>query len=224
MFCPKIILSIMILILGIARATVNSKMTIESNSRSKRFIYYNSENRLSLPPGTSLYLTPTLQLPSGRNLPIGYGSHMTVSLPFSINFDDLGMTSEENPWGLWPEFGKIREKREAWSPLPGVNWAGGDREVMFQVVEDYLGLVGLPGKACLLRAICEMFETPLPNHGFFGDVIELFFSVSKSPHAEKRMADYLEAETLGKQHKSCSKFYSGCEHSLFANNGQSKWK
>ncbi|CAL4126685.1 unnamed protein product, partial [Meganyctiphanes norvegica] len=45
-------------------------------------------------------------------------------------------------------------------------------------------------------------------------------SVSKSPHAEKRMAEYLEAETLGKHHKSCSKFYSGCEYSLFTNNGQ----
>ncbi|CAL4191836.1 unnamed protein product, partial [Meganyctiphanes norvegica] len=141
------------------------------------------------------------------------------------NFDDLGLTSSENPWALWPDFGFLfRKKREAWSPVPGVNSAGGDREMMFKVLEDMLGNMNLPGKACLLRAICEMFETPLHNHGFMGDVMELFFSVSKSPHAEKRMADYLEAETLGKHHKSCSKFYSGCERSLFTHNGQSKGK
>jgi len=171
-----------------------------------------------------LVLTPTIQLPVYRNLPVGYGSHMTVSIPFSINFDDLGLTSEENPWALWPDFGIFRKKREAWTPIPGVNWAGGDREVMFQVLEDALGNVGLPGKPCLLRAICEMFETPLMNHGFLADVMELFFSVSKAAEADKRLADYLEAEKLGKHHKSCSKFYAGCEHSLFTHNGQSKWK
>merc|ERR1719342_219376 len=216
--------SLLLLLIGLTRATPPQNMTISDSSRSKRFVYYTSENRLTLPPGALLVLTPTLQLPVYRNLPVGYGSHMTVSIPFSINFDDLGLTSEENPWALWPDFGIFRKKREAWTgPIPGVNWAGGDRELMFQVLEDALGNVGLPGKPCLLRAICEMFETPLMNHGFVGDVMELFFSVSKASQADKRLAEYLEAETLGKHHKSCSKYYSGCEHSLFSHNGQSKW-
>lgn len=46
---------------------------------------------------------------------------------------------------------------------------------MYKVVEESLQSVGLDGKACLLRAICEMFEIPLPNHGFIGELLDLFF-------------------------------------------------
>lgn len=201
-------------------------MTQEStpNDRTKRFLYYTSEQRLMLPPGTHFSLKPAIKLPLKISSPGFEFDSVYSPVVIGVNFDDLGLTSEENPWALWPDFGIFRKKREAWSPIPGVNWAGGDREVMFQVLEDAISNIGLPGKPCLLRAICEMFETPLMNHGFMGDVMELFFSVSKAAQADKRLADYLEAETLGKHHKSCAKFYSGCEHSLFTNNGQSKWK
>lgn len=50
-----------------------------------------------------------------------------------------------------------------------------NREMMYQVVEDTLFNMGMNGKGCLLRAICEMFQYPLQNHGFFGEVLELFF-------------------------------------------------
>lgn len=50
-----------------------------------------------------------------------------------------------------------------------------NREMMYQVVEDTLFNMGMNGKGCLLRAICEMFQFPLKNHGFFGEVLELFF-------------------------------------------------
>ena len=35
---------------------------------------------------------------------------------------------------------------------------------------------GYEGKACLLRAICEMHESPLIGYGFFGEVLELFLT------------------------------------------------
>lgn len=53
------------------------------------------------------------------------------------------------------------------------------REMMYQVVEDSLDNIGMEGKACLLRAICEMFQVPLVNHGFFGEIIEMFFRYVK---------------------------------------------
>ena len=47
---------------------------------------------------------------------------------------------------------------------------------MYQAVEDLLYKFGLEGKACLLRAICEMHESPLIGYGFFGEVLELFLT------------------------------------------------
>ncbi|XP_042876614.1 uncharacterized protein LOC122256175 isoform X2 [Penaeus japonicus] len=194
-----------------------------SHSRMKRVIYLTSERRLTVPPGTALVLTPTLSLPFARNLPTGYGASMTISIPFKIGFDDLGLTSEENPWGIWPTFGLFRKKRDTFTALPGVNFAGGDREMMYQVVEDTLFNMGMNGKGCLLRAICEMFQFPLKNHGFFGEVLELFFSASRSPHAEKRLNEYTRAERTGRSTGDCFEYQELCPHSFFTNPGQTKW-
>lgn len=193
-----------------------------SHSRVKRVIYLTSERRLTLPPETVLVLTPTLSLPFARNLPVGYGASMTISIPFKIGFDDLGLTSDENPWGIWPSFGLFRKKRDTFT-YPGVNYAGGDREMMYQVVEDTLFNMGMNGKGCLLRAICEMFQYPLQNHGFFGEVLELFFSASRSPHAEKRLNEYTRAERTGRSTGDCFEYQELCPHSFFTNPGQTKW-
>ena len=50
------------------------------------------------------------------------------------------------------------------------------RVLLYQAVEDLLYKFGLEGKACLLRAICEMHESPLIGYGFFGEVLELFLT------------------------------------------------
>ncbi|KAG7167780.1 uncharacterized protein LOC121867950 [Homarus americanus] len=192
-------------------------------SRKKRLIFLSSERRLTLPPTTLLVLTPTLSIPLARNLPTGYGASMTISIPFKIAFDDLGLTSEENPFGFIPTFGLFRKKREAFSTLPGINWAGGDREMMYQVVEDTLNNMGLNGKACLLRAMCEVFQVPLINHGFVGEVMELFLSAGRSPHADKRLGEYTLAEKIGRTVGDCSDYHYECPHSLFTNPGQTKW-
>ncbi|KAG0726866.1 hypothetical protein GWK47_035746 [Chionoecetes opilio] len=184
----------------------------DPHPRHKRMIFMSSDRRFTLPPSTVLVLTPTLNLPFGRNLPLGYSSSMTISVPIKISFDDLGLTSEENPFGIFPDF-FYRRKREA--DLPGISWAGGDREMMYQVIEDSLHNLGMDGQACLLRAICEMFQTPLVNHGFVGEVLELFLSASRAPHADKRLGDYLAAERVGRSTGDCSGYHLMCDQSLF---------
>ncbi|XP_050706834.1 uncharacterized protein LOC126992216 [Eriocheir sinensis] len=188
-------------------------------SRRKRMIYMDSNRRLTLPPNTLLILTPTLSLPFGRNLPLGYGSSMTISVPFKIDFEQLGLTSEENPFGIFPDF-FFRRKRDA--DLPGINWAGGDREMMFQIIEDSLHNLGMEGQGCLLRAICEMFQAPLVNHGFVGEFLELFLSVSRSPYADKRLGEYLAAERIGRSSGDCSEYHQMCPHSLFTTSYNTK--
>ncbi|XP_037804992.1 uncharacterized protein LOC119599318 [Penaeus monodon] len=126
---------------------------------------------------------------------------MTISIPFEINFDDLGLTSEENPWG----FRSFRKKRDASAPLSGINWAGGDREMLYQVMEDTLSNMGMNGSACLLRATCEMFQFPFEKHGFFGELLELFFSASRSPPPKKAPSpEPRGAERGGRAREDCS--------------------
>ncbi|XP_063605400.1 uncharacterized protein LOC134780557 [Penaeus indicus] len=194
-----------------------------AHSRPKRLVYFTSERRLRLPPETLLVFTPTLSLPAGRNLPIGYAASMTISIPFEIRFDDLGLTSEENPFGLWPKLGPFRKKRDSSAPLSGINWAGGDREMIYQVIEDTLSNMGMNGTACLLRTICEMFQFPLEKHGFFGEFLELLFSASRSPHAEKRLPEYTRAERVGRASGDCFEYQTHCPRSLFTNPGQTMW-
>ena len=46
----------------------------------------------------------------------------------------------------------------------------------FQYVEDYLFTFGMDGKGCLLRAICEMHESPLLGYGLVGEIINVFLT------------------------------------------------
>ncbi|XP_068212345.1 uncharacterized protein [Palaemon carinicauda] len=219
----KCLKTFVLLIMVDALASAMSNCTSDGNtphSRKKRLIFLTSERRLTLPPTTLLVLTPTLNLPVARNLPTGYGASMTISIPFKISFDDLGVTSEENPWGLWPAF--FRKRRDTQS-LPGINWAGGDREMLYQIAEEALHNMGLDGKACLLRAICEVFQLPLTNHGFFGEVLELFLSASRAPHADKRLEEYTRAERIGRSSGECFEYHEACQWSLFTNPGQLHW-
>lgn len=48
------------------------------------------------------------------------------------------------------------------------------RLTLYQVLENTLSNLGLKGKACLLRFICETFQLPLPNIGFLGEFLEIF--------------------------------------------------
>ncbi|XP_064083293.1 uncharacterized protein LOC135199314 [Macrobrachium nipponense] len=220
----KCLKTLVLLLMADALVSAMSNCTSDANtphSRKKRLIFITSERRLTLPPETLLVLTPTLSIPVARNLPTGYHASMTISIPFKIAFDDLGLTSEENPWGLWPAF--FRRRRDTTS-LPGINWAGGDREMLYQVVEDALHNMGLDGKACLLRAICEVFQLPLINHGFFGEVLELFLSASRAPHADKRLDEYSRAERIGRSSGECFEYHEACQWSLFTNPGQLHWE
>ena len=45
-----------------------------------------------------------------------------------------------------------------------------------QYVEDFLFTFGMDGKGCLLRAICEMHESPLLGYGLVGELINIFLT------------------------------------------------
>merc|ERR1719328_520824 len=70
--------------------------------RTKRFLFLTEEKRLVMPPGSKLVITPTLALPFLRYPPTGLDANMTISTPFTLNFDKMGLTDNANPIGMLP--------------------------------------------------------------------------------------------------------------------------
>lgn len=198
--------------------------------RAKRFLFLTDEKRIVLPPGTQLVLTPTLALPFLRYPPDGIDANMTISTPFTIGFDAMGVTDNQNPFGLVPFLNPFfnglatlgRRKRSIPDPdIPPHKITGGERAFLYEWVEDYLFTFGMDGKSCLLRAICETHESPLIGYGLLGEFLEVFLSPSRSPYLN-RLSAYLEAERVGRERGDCSHYMAECNKSLYKLNKYSK--
>nr|XP_022903328.1 uncharacterized protein LOC111415735 isoform X2 [Onthophagus taurus] len=184
-------------------------------------------------------------MPFVRYPPEGFHSNLTISLPFTIDFDKLGLTDNENPYGVLPPLlarsmgnsvadllgnyiesmldhkKKRRQKRENMPKLSEKHldaFHGGERAILYMVVQDFLENFGLDGKACLLRAICEIHAHPLRNFGLFGEFFKLFLTASKSPYSHL-LNEYVEAEKSGRGTKDspgeCWPYLKDCPKSLF---------
>jgi len=197
--------------------------------RAKRFLFMTDEKRIVLPPGTQLVLTPTLALPFLRYPPDGVDANMTISTPFTIGFDAMGVTDNQNPFGLLPFLNPAlggalfgRKKRSIPDPdIPPHKITGGERAFLYEWVEDYLFTFGMDGKACILRAICETHEAPLIGYGIMGEFLHVFLSPSKSPYWN-RLKEYIAAERTGRETGDCSHYSAPCSKSLYKLNKYSK--
>ncbi|XP_021935329.1 uncharacterized protein LOC110837475 [Zootermopsis nevadensis] len=194
-----------------------------------------------------MVITPSLSLPFVRYPPDGFLSNMSISLPFTIDFDKLGLTDNENPYGVVPPvlarsmgrmsgilladyIGQILDRRRhsrAAPPPPQppfANFHGGERALLYIVVEDLLANFGMDGKACLLRAICEVHGQSLHHFGLIGEIVKLFFTASKSPFANI-LEEYVHAERAGQEngHGECWRYYKACPKSLFASSQENKY-
>lgn len=70
-----------------------------------------------------------------------------------------------------------RSKRSEVEPPPNhISNAlhGGERALLYVMVEEMLENFGMDGRACLLRAICEVHAHPLTNFGLVGEMLKLF--------------------------------------------------
>ncbi|XP_004933395.1 uncharacterized protein LOC101743244 [Bombyx mori] len=240
---PRVILGIALAAL-LPIASPKDELAKENipHSRQKRILWITNDGRLALPPGTTMAITPSLSMPFVRHPPKGFLSNMTISFPFSIDFDKLGLTDNENPYGDFPPIlarsmsgaalnmvtdyvtrylERRRGKRSVHdSVTPEIERAvldrlhGGERAIMYGIAEDMLSNFGLSGKECLLRAICEIQSHPLTNFGFLGEIMKLFFTPSKSPYSDL-LPEYLEAQKAGESGGECWPYYRLCPKSIF---------
>ncbi|XP_069983650.1 uncharacterized protein [Penaeus vannamei] len=83
----------------------------------------------------------------------------------------------------------------------------------FAVIENGLDNFGLPGKSCLLRAICEMAEEPVHELGVVGDILNLIFAAGFGEGSDE-MHEFVVAEEKGRREGNCEGRYSECPLSL----------
>ncbi|XP_063366933.1 uncharacterized protein LOC134655402 isoform X1 [Cydia amplana] len=248
---PRVILSIVLAaLLPMASPDQGQAKEDIPHSRQKRILWITNDGRLALPPGTTMTITPSLSMPFVRHPPKGFLSNVSINFPFTstlkyevefmIDFDKLGLTDNENPYGTLPPIlarsmgsaaasmmaqyvGQYLERRRgkrAADVPPEVETAildrlhGGERAIMYSIAEDMFTNFGMEGRECLLRAICEIHSHPLTNFGFLGEVMKLFFTPSKSPYATL-LSEYVEAQKAGEKGGECWPYYRLCPRSIF---------
>ncbi|CAL4126760.1 unnamed protein product, partial [Meganyctiphanes norvegica] len=87
------------------------------------------------------------------------------------------------------------------------------RMAAFQAVENGLETMGLPGRQCVLRAVCEVAEDPVDDLGLIGEVFNLIFSAGYGEGTDE-MSEFIKAEELGRKEGGCESLYSDCPMQL----------
>lgn len=88
---------------------------------------------------------------------------------------------------------------------------------IYSMLEAACNRLGLVGRACVLRAICEAADTTLQHNGLAGEVLHILLTPSTTTEARRTYMDseYYAAEKLGTEISgSCHLLYSECEVGL----------
>ncbi|XP_042878685.1 uncharacterized protein LOC122257462 [Penaeus japonicus] len=83
------------------------------------------------------------------------------------------------------------------------------RQAGFNVIQNGLENMGLPGKSCLLRAVCEVAQEPVEDLGVVGEILNLVFAAGYGEGSED-MHEYVVAEEKGRREGDCEGRYNEC--------------
>ncbi|KAG0715445.1 hypothetical protein GWK47_011913 [Chionoecetes opilio] len=93
------------------------------------------------------------------------------------------------------------------------NTAADERAFLYSNIESILDGFGYDGRACTLRTLCEIAESPF-EHDLYGELINLVLSASKSPNNSVEYDDYMLAEHYGSTYGDCASIYHTCPSSV----------
>ncbi|XP_065562338.1 uncharacterized protein LOC136028426 isoform X2 [Artemia franciscana] len=92
-----------------------------------------------------------------------------------------------------------------------------DQLQIFRTLESVLSTMGVDGRACLLRTICELQSNPIMNSGLIGEILMLVLTPKQGEN--EFLHDYLEAEKVGRMRnataKGCGRQFRSCPFSVF---------
>lgn len=111
----------------------------------------------------------------------------------------------------WPGLGQHDfDARSLTSENAAMNYeADSSRKVAYKIIENVLNREGKNGRACMLRAICEVAETPV-NHdenGIIGEFMQVFFTPGEFESID---IEYRDAQSAGRNHVNCERMFAQC--------------
>jgi hypothetical protein len=80
-------------------------------------------------------------------------------------------------------------------------------------IEQSLDKGGMAGRQCVLRAICELTETPIHHWTVFGEMLNNLLRPKNGTH--EALEEYKKAEKIGEEQGDCWSFYPECPISIF---------
>uniref|UniRef100_A0A182QL58 Uncharacterized protein n=1 Tax=Anopheles farauti TaxID=69004 RepID=A0A182QL58_9DIPT len=126
--------------------------------------------------------------------------------------EDDRILQQADASGLWPAAKEIDPDRS----LDGYS-AERSRWTTYRAMEKLSESYGLPGRACVLRSVCESAAAPFTHTGgIFAELLHIVFSPSTTtePVSEHRDNEYFRAEQLGRTGAPCERIFPECVHSL----------
>ncbi|XP_040564305.1 uncharacterized protein [Lepeophtheirus salmonis] len=106
-----------------------------------------------------------------------------------------------------------RKKRNAEDDNYLVRSLEEDQVSILSKLEEAITKGGMNGRHCVLKAICELQETPIHEWSVLGEMISVLFRPKKGYHSE--LLDYKKAEKLGSETGKCWSHYPNCPISIF---------
>ncbi|XP_069971360.1 uncharacterized protein [Penaeus vannamei] len=89
---------------------------------------------------------------------------------------------------------------------------GEDQLNIFHSIEDSLASLGVDGRSCLLRLICELQGNAIGRYTVVGELLTLLFTPKRGMN--DFLHDYIEAEDAGRDGGDCAARYQSCPFSL----------
>ncbi|XP_068202359.1 uncharacterized protein [Palaemon carinicauda] len=89
---------------------------------------------------------------------------------------------------------------------------GLDQLNVFRSIEDSMGAMGVNGRECLLRLICELTSNPIGEFTVIGEIITVLFTPKRGMN--EFLQEYIDAEIAGARGEHCPKRYPTCPFSI----------
>jgi len=134
------------------------------------------------------------------------GGPLIITLPITYNVDSGDISGRSFETGAARTFSSHEDHRHS----------------ILRTVESYIERLGgfHDGHACILRAICEVAETPQNTDGFLGDLVNMMLApvylLDGFNGDIGEDTDYIIAQKDGYFGRDCSRYHHECPASLFS--------
>ncbi|PSN41153.1 hypothetical protein C0J52_05212 [Blattella germanica] len=187
----------------IKRKAESCKQNVEQAQRDMRILFYGFFLLLYLEVGQASRKRRFLIFPpegSINEVIIGFGLPALVQEQ-SLTIGTVIKFVYDLPVNATPYTDAIfnRQKRSRWD--------------IYTSMEAFFGSIGVDGRACILRTICEAAEATLKHNGIVGELLHVLLTPSSTsePLSAYGDSEYHAAERLGsKVSDSCHLLYSEC--------------